>query len=269
MEATTPVSRNGAAKNGAATNGGSVDNGAASKAISNGALENGTSRVIVVHPSRIVREALARVLQAQGHSVIGTSRFCTEATEIYRAQAPDLVISGVAFPDGDVVDLAKSLRRTDPNVAILVVGEGGPEEFSVAVEAGASGYLGAETREAELAEAVEKVSKGALAMVGIENGSFRRPVIGQRRASRLSDVTPREREILALVCLGHSNREIADRLVISEHTVRTHIQNIRTKLNVRSKMEAALVALRAGISTEAIEPGGSAGNFREIAEYVG
>lgn len=230
---------------------------------------------MIVHSLRLVRDALGVLAESQGLRVVSSIRLCGEAAIEYQVHKPDVVVAGVSFPDGDLVELAKLLRRLDPEVAILVVGEGTSGEFALSVQAGASAYLGADTRGSELSNAVSSVLAGSLFLAGVDgdrffsqNGGSTGNGNGKGPSQVLPRVTPRERELLALLCLGRSNREIAERLFISEHTVRTHIQNIRGKLNVHSKFEAALLALRAGvapgISLEPVQTPGA-----EVASLAG
>lgn len=204
------------------------------------------SSILIVHSSRLMRDSLEYQLKADDFSVAAV-RSCTEAVEVSGRLHPALILTGTSFPDGDLLSLVRSLRTAAPAPIFLVIGDGRPEEFKMALDAGAAGYLGAEARIEELRDAVRSILTGGLIVAGVDRKMF--AFKENRPSSHLSSITPREREIIAYLCEGRSNREIGERLFISEHTVRTHVQNIRAKLNVRSKLEVALVALGMGISS--------------------
>lgn len=220
---------------------------------------NATKGILLVDPSRLVREALAEMLQDHGLTVVAAAGGCSEAAQECQRNRPKVVIAATQFLDGDLVDLAALIENVDPHIAILVLGEGAPGDVELAIKAGASGYLGAEARAFELIESVQKIMDGSLMLAGVgrafvpttrEVRPRSSPLFSEPSYERISPpfgITSREQEILSFLCIGWSNREIARRLGISENTVRTHVQNIRVKLNVRSRMEAALVAMRVGI----------------------
>jgi two-component system NarL family response regulator len=163
---------------------------------------------------------------------------------------PDLVLMDVPMPGVSGIEATRRVRELVPSVkvAILTVSEEDDDLFA-AVRAGATGYLLKEVSIEELPDAVRAVARGhslispsmASRLLGEFNALSRRVEEQSGNAPRLSD---RELEVLQLVARGLSNKEIATELVIAENTVKNHVRNILEKLQLRSRMEAAMYAVR-------------------------
>lgn len=220
-------------------------------------------RVLVASAHRLVGDALACVLTSEEDvEVVGVCHSGEGTLEEARRLRPDVIVMSAAFPDRGGAELIEEVRAVS-EAGVLVMSNGSAEEFVWALNAGASGYLGPGCRSTELVEMVRKVRDGQVVVGGVErsaafsgNGDGRGEP-DPKRTAVLSTLTPREREVLSLLSRGFSNRRIAECLYVSEHTIRTHVQNLRSKLNVRSKFEAAVLAMHA-----AAAPWGTAGGFR-------
>jgi two-component system NarL family response regulator len=200
-----------------------------------------TTRVLVAHQHALLADALATMLAgAPDVDVVGVARGATHALEASRLARPDVVVAG-SVPGLELSEVVAS------GAAVLVVAdEPSTADVLRAMDAGVTGYLTMTCSAQQLADAVWRVAAGEVVVLGVEGrAQAPRPIAVPIAAdAALVDLTPREREILTRICAGRSNREIAKELFISQHTVRTHVQNIRSKLKVGSKLEAALMAVR-------------------------
>jgi DNA-binding NarL/FixJ family response regulator len=161
---------------------------------------------------------------------------------------PDVVLMDLHMPKLGGVEATEAISRAHPEVKVVVLTSFGEvERVHAALAAGAAGYL---LKDAEPEEVGTAIRAAAVGEVHLDSAVARQltrrmtaPQVG------LSALTAREREILALVAQGHSNREIAEQLVISERTARTHVSNVLSKLQLSSRTQAALLAIREGLIT--------------------
>jgi DNA-binding NarL/FixJ family response regulator len=159
---------------------------------------------------------------------------------------PDVVLMDLHMPKLGGVEATEAISRAHPEVKVVVLTSFGEvERVHAALAAGAAGYL---LKDAEPEEVGTAIRAAAVGEVHLDSAVARQltrrmtaPQVG------LSALTAREREILALVAQGHSNREIAEQLVISERTARTHVSNVLSKLQLSSRTQAALLAIREGL----------------------
>lgn len=208
-------------------------------------------RILVVHPLHMIADALACVLSAEPEFEVESCYDRDTAIEKAGTTSPDTIVIGGVFPEIEIAKFATSLKEKANNAGVIVVTQAPKSNELIAIlDAGVEGYVTYDCATSDLVEAVTKVQNGEVVLRGIErtalgarqNGSDEK---GNRRMP-VEALTPREREVLDLLSEGFSNRQIAETLYVSEHTVRTHIQNLRMKLNVRSKFEAAMWAMKSG-----------------------
>ena len=208
-------------------------------------------RVLLADPHALFRRGVRLVLEDEADiEVVGEAGEGLDAVERIVELVPDLVLMDVRMPGLSGIDATRRVRELVPSVkiAILTVSESDDDLFA-AVRAGATGYLLKEVSIEELPEAVRAVARGhslispsmASRLLGEFNALSRRVEERLGNAPRLSD---RELEVLRLVARGCSNKEIAAELVIAENTVKNHVRNILEKLQLRSRMEAAMYAVR-------------------------
>jgi DNA-binding NarL/FixJ family response regulator len=198
-------------------------------------------RVLLADDNVVVRHGLAAVLEASGEfTVVAQAGTGAEAVEHARRVKPELALLDVRMPVSDGVTAAAEIGRTIP-VLMLTYAED-PEVVERALQAGASGYLvhGTFTPDELLAAARTVAAGGTVlgptaAAVAVE--AVRRAPSGAGQAV-IDQLTLREREIMALVGRGRSNRQIADELVLSEKTVKNHLNRIYAKLGIRTRAEA-------------------------------
>jgi DNA-binding NarL/FixJ family response regulator len=208
-------------------------------------------RVLLADPHELFRRGVRLVLEDESDiEVVGESSDGLDAVDRIVELVPDLVLMDVRMPGVSGIEATRRVRSLVPSVkvAILTVSESDDDLFA-AVRAGATGYLLKEVSIEELAEAVRAVARGhslispsmASRLLGEFNALSRRVEEQRGTAPRLSD---RELEVLRLVARGLSNKDIAAELVIAENTVKNHVRNILEKLQLRSRMEAAMYAVR-------------------------
>lgn len=206
-------------------------------------------RVVHADPRGIVREAVALALET-GHDiqvVASTDAPRTTVLQAERTRADVVVVAGML--NGELETICHGIRSLEPRPRTLVLDSGGDEDALLrAIEAGADGYLIGTSGLHGLADAVHALARGESVVPPNMLGPLLRRLIQRRRAasdawSKLDRLTPREREVLGLLVDGLDDVRIADRLVISPETVRTHAQRILRKLEVHSRVEViALVA---------------------------
>jgi two-component system NarL family response regulator len=207
--------------------------------------------VLLADPHALFRRGVRLVLEDEPDiEVVGEAGEGLDAVERIVELVPDLVLMDVRMPGLSGIEATRRVRELAPSVkvAILTVSENDDDLFA-AVRAGATGYLLKEVSIEELPDAVRAVARGhslispsmASRLLGEFNALSRRVEEQQGNAPRLSD---RELEVLRLVARGLSNKEIATELVIAENTVKNHVRNILEKLQLRSRMEAAMYAVR-------------------------
>jgi DNA-binding NarL/FixJ family response regulator len=146
------------------------------------------------------------------------------------------------------------IEEIPPEVPVLALGPGDAGVMLTALDAGAQGYLDLAASDEELADAVRQVAAGYSVVSPLLLGPLLRSVVERRRGERaqrsmLNVLTAREREVFILAAKGHSRRELAERLVISPATARTHLQNVMAKLDLHSQAELVALAARCGIDT--------------------
>ncbi|HTD51084.1 MAG TPA: response regulator transcription factor [Acidimicrobiia bacterium] len=208
-------------------------------------------RVLLADPHALFRRGVRLVLEDEiDIEVVGEAGDGLDAVERIVELVPDLVLIDVGMPGVSGIEATRRVRALVPSVkvAILTVSEK-DEDLFAAVRAGATGYLLKEVSIEELPEAVRAVARGhslisptmASRLLSEFNALSRRVEEERGNVPRLSD---RELEVLRLVARGFSNRDIATELVIAENTVKNHVRNILEKLQLRSRMEAAMYAVR-------------------------
>jgi two-component system, NarL family, response regulator LiaR len=204
-------------------------------------------RVLVVDDHRMVRQGLrAFVLIHDDLELVGEAGDGQEACMMYERLHPDVVLMDLVMPRMDGVAATRTLLARDPNACIVALTSFKDEALvTQALEAGARGYLLKDIDADQLAKAIRTAHQGKPALAPeaawvLFEARSRGPAIGD-------DLTEREREVLALLVEGLANADIAERLFIGVSTVKTHVSNILSKLNVTTRTEAVSLALQKGL----------------------
>ena len=211
-------------------------------------------RVLVVDDHPLFRQGLRTAIEAGGGvEVVGEAETGVEAVALALELQPDVVVMDVQMPERNGIEATREIVAQSPHVGVLVLTmfEDDDSVFA-AMRAGARGYLLKGADHDEIVRAIRAVSSGE-AIFG--------PAIATRLmayfaaspggpAQAFPELTAREREVLELIAQGQSNAAIADRLVLSQKTVRNHVSNIFTKLQVLDRAQAIVKAREAGLGTD-------------------
>ncbi len=217
-------------------------------------LDGNKIRILVAEDEATTRDALGRLLALESDlELVGSVGDGVRAMELVRLHRPDVVLTDIGMPGLDGIQLIRTIRREHPVVGTVVLTiYNDDERVFAAIKAGARGYLLKDSPPEEIVATIRAVFRGesllAPALVTRILTEFSRLSGSQEKDDdRFRDLTEREREILTEVGSGRRNREIAERLGISEKTVKNHIGSIFSKLEINSRSEAALLAARQGL----------------------
>ena len=217
---------------------------------------NTAIRVLVADDQRVVREGLATLLGLlAGVKVVGTAADGDEALALAIQLRPDVVLMDLRMPHCDGVEATRRLREHDAGINVLVLTTYADDRSVIdALRAGARGYLTKDAGSGQIRDALERVMSGQAAIDPavqhhLLNAITGPSAISAARAPTFPDgLTHREAEVLALIAQGLSNTEIADRLVVSETTVKSHINHLFAKTGVRDRAQAVAYAYRHGLT---------------------
>jgi two-component system response regulator NreC len=210
-------------------------------------------RVLIVDDHAVVRAGLRLLVDAEGDlEAVGEAGDAREALFEARSSRPDVILMDVVMPDQSGLDVLPSLLHEHPETKVLILSmQDDPRYVREAFAAGASGYVLKEAADNEVVGAIREVARG---------GRYVHPELGARlieaevaaalRAEQ-DPLSAREREVLRLLALGHTNQEIAKRLYISVRTAETHRAHIMQKLRLESRAELVRYALAQGLLEEA------------------
>jgi DNA-binding NarL/FixJ family response regulator len=209
-------------------------------------------RVLLADDQALVRSGFRMILDSRDDvEVIGEAQDGLEAVALAAERAPDVILMDVRMPKLDGVEATRRIVASGSEARILILTTFDLDEYVYeAIRAGASGFLLKDVQPVELVDAIRVVAAGnALLGTTVTKRLLERFTDGVPKSSvpTLDGLTEREREILALLASGLSNSEIADRLVVGETTVKTHVSSILRKLGVRDRVQAVIVAYDAGL----------------------
>src|SRR3954452_21259910 len=213
-------------------------------------------RVLIVDDDVPTRVGVRTILSSEpGIEVVGEAADGVQAIALAHSTSPDVVLMDVQLPDLDGIEATRHIidgvddAEVAPRVVILTTFA--YEEYAYrALKAGASGFLLKRTRAEDLVSAVVTVASGeSLPAPEVMKSLIRRfaPAGGEGARAFPLALTPREEEVLVLIASGYSNQEIADRLVVSHETVKTHVKHVYVKVGARDRAQAVIVAYEAGL----------------------
>jgi DNA-binding NarL/FixJ family response regulator len=220
-----------------------------------------TIRVVVADDQELVRSGFALILDVQPDiEVVAEVGDGAEAVEAVRRHAPDVALLDVRMPRVDGIEACRAISAASDCRTVMLTTFDSDEYVYDALHAGASGFLLKDVRRDDLVHAVRVVARGdsllapsvARRLVEQYTRSTRHP----RPAARLDVLTGRERETLLLLARGLSNAEIAAELVVSDHTVKTHVGNVLAKLGLRDRIQAVICAYETGLVAAGDPPPG-------------
>ncbi len=225
-------------------------------------LSDDTLRVVIADDHHFFREGLRGMLEAGGMEVVGEASDGNEVMALAHELAPDIVVLDLKMPGASGLDALRGIARTCPDVQTVVLTVSDDDaDVLAALAAGACGYLLKDTHADRLADSIRQAAEGHMVL----SGEIARALMGHVRAGaaaaqagaeaeaevretedRLA-LTPREVSVLRLIAEGADNTAIGLELSISPHTVKQYVANIFEKLGVRSRVQAAVYAVRAGL----------------------
>lgn len=215
--------------------------------------KKGRLRVLIADDHPLVREALRQALDGEEDmEVVAEAADGEEAVKLASELRPDAAVMDIVMPRLNGIEATRKIKQTAPDIAILILTAYDDDEYVLGLlEAGAAGYLLKSARGRDLAGAIRAIKSGESVLhPKIIAKLLKRAMVAPTEEHKTSDLlSERESEILKLVALGMSNKEIADKLFLSERTIKGHLTNIFNKLNVASRSEAIVKGLQWGLVT--------------------
>ena len=210
-------------------------------------------RVVIADDQPMMRAGFKAVLEATGSiEVVAEAATGEEAVAAAEAHAPDVVLMDIRMPGMDGIEATRRL----PRQRVLILTTFGLDEYIIeALRAGASGFLLKDAPTQEVVDAVRAVAAGDAVLAPsvtrqlLDQVGRRLPAPVSRSADGLGELTEREQQVLRMLAVGLSNAEIAEALVVSEPTVKTHVSNLLGKLGLRDRVQAVIYAYESGLIT--------------------
>jgi DNA-binding NarL/FixJ family response regulator len=207
-------------------------------------------RVLLADDQRVVREGLAMLLGLlPGVEVVGTAGDGEEAVRLAVARAPDVVLMDLRMPRCDGVEATRRLAEVRPETRVIALTTYADEPTVLrALRAGARGYLTKDAGAEEIHRAIVAVASGEAAIDPAVQAHLLTALTEQDDPALPDGLTPREAEVLTLIAAGLTNAQIADRLVVSQATVKSHVNRVFAKAGVRDRAQAVTYAYRNGLA---------------------
>jgi DNA-binding NarL/FixJ family response regulator len=213
---------------------------------------SGATRIVIADDHALLRTGLAGILSSQDDlEVVGEAADGKEAVRVVHDLAPDVVLMDVRMPDLDGIEATRQLADSPARILMLTTFDLDKYVYA-AMKAGAAGFLLKDAAPEVLIDAVRAVARGEALLAPqitrrLIEEFVRRPEPGVGAEQVLAPLTPREREVLGEVGRGLSNSEIAGRMFLSEATVKTHLARLMTKLHLRDRAQAVVIAYESGL----------------------
>ena len=204
-------------------------------------------RVLIADDHGIIRDGLSRLIAALDDiEVAGTAADGAQAVEQARAVQPDVVLMDLDMPNVDGIEATRQILAERPETAVLVLTSFSDRpRIMGALDAGASGYLLKDSASDDVAEGIRAAARGD---APLDPRAARTILAARAEPDPLAGLSAREREVLELLVQGvTSNRELADRLIVSENTIKYHLRNILNKLHLQNRAQVIAYALRHGL----------------------
>lgn len=213
-------------------------------------LSNHAESIVVAHHHALICEGIAKILQEAGFHVVGQTDTGRSLFQLAVQHNPDIMlvdweVSGV---DPDTISV---LTEKLPRTAVVILTQPQSTEAALPIlQAGARGYLSMNLSSQEFVQALRMLAKGDIVVSQEMAKEVKVELAADQALKSKDDLSGRERDVLQLVCEGATNREIAERLIVSEHTIKVHMRHILNKLNLRNRQQVAAYAVQEGLVTD-------------------
>jgi NarL family two-component system response regulator LiaR len=212
---------------------------------------NNPITVLLVDDHKLVRQGVRAFLEAhEEFLIVGEAESGVSAVKLAEQTVPDVVLMDLIMPEMDGVEATRKVKNISPRSQIVVLTSYHEDEHIFpALEAGANSYILKDIDMDELAEAIRRAARGEVTLHPRVASRILQELQGSKReeVNPFTELTKREMEVLKLIAKGLNNREIAEQLVISEHTVKGHVSNIFSKLHLADRTQAAVYAWQKGV----------------------
>lgn len=206
-------------------------------------------RLVLCDDHRLLVEAFATALRGQGHDVVALATTPEDGYRAVLTHDPDVCVLDLSFPGGSGLDAARRIAADHPGCKVLILsGRSDPDLIMAALSLGAAGFVLKEQGLDGILHALDRVAVGEMAVDAHLLRAVAKAPLRPAPVYRLRFLTPREREALYRIAQGESTKEIARAMGVSQSTARTHVQNVLTKLGVRSRLQAAAVVAKEGLA---------------------
>ena len=212
--------------------------------------------ILIVDDQSLVREGIASLLAIQpGIKLLGTAENGQEAVQFVQQEQPDVILMDIRMPVMDGIAAAETILKTNPTQIILMLTTLEDDEYIVkSLKTGARGYLLKDMLAADLAQAVRSAYRGVFQMapsvagrlVNLSDEKKEQPQ-NDENAERIAELTPREIDVLKLIATGATNKEIAQKLYLSEGTVKNIVSSIFSSLGTHDRVQTAIIAIHNGL----------------------
>ncbi|TLN24102.1 response regulator transcription factor [bacterium] len=207
-------------------------------------------RIAVVDDHMVVRKGIIAMLETEPDlQVVGEGSNGREAVELAVSLHPDVILMDLVMPEMDGIEATRQIKQRAPEVHVLVLTSfSSNDKVLPSLNAGAIGYLLKDSNTTDLVRAIHQVARGEGSLHPLVTRQLLKQLTSSSDSSApVEELTEREAEVLKYIARGLSNHEIAEELVVSNATVNTHVSKILAKLNLTSRTQAALYALRKGL----------------------
>jgi DNA-binding NarL/FixJ family response regulator len=206
--------------------------------------------IVVAHHHTLLCEGIAKILQEAGFDVVGQAYTGHSLFQLAAQHNPDIML--VDWEVSEVApDTIRVLTEKLPHMAVVILTQPqSTEAFLPVLQAGARGCLSVNLSSQEFVQALRMLAKGDIVVSQEMADGVKIELAADQALKSKDDISGREQEVLQLVCEGATNREIAERLIVSEHTVKVHLRNILNKLNLRNRQQVAAYAVQEGLVTD-------------------
>ena len=211
---------------------------------------NQAESIVIAHHHALICEGIARILEEAGFQVVEQTDTGCNLFQLGVKHGPDIMLVDWEVPEVDP-DTIRALTEKLPRMAIVILTRPQSTEAVLPIlEAGARGYLSVNLSAQEFVQALRMLAKGDIVVSQEMANGVKVELAADQVLKSREDISGREREVMQLLCEGATNREIAERLIVSEHTVKVHLRNILNKLNLRNRQQVAAYAVQEGLVTD-------------------